>query len=234
MHTQCYLIVNADDFGQSSGVNRGVMAAHERGIVTSASLMVRWDAAEEAAASARRHPALSVGLHLDLGEWTCQQGSWVPVYQVVSEQAESALQQEVLRQLEDFRRLVGRDPTHLDSHQHVHRDEPLRSLSTKLAAELSVPLRHLSPKVRYCGDFYGQTAQGQTLPACIDVNHLVRILTSLPAGWTELACHPAAEVDLPSMYGPERIQELATLCAPQVREALNVHGIQLVSFHELP
>ena len=42
------LIVNADDFGQSRGVNRGVIEAHERGIVTSASLMVRWPAAESA------------------------------------------------------------------------------------------------------------------------------------------------------------------------------------------
>ena len=63
-----YLIVNADDFGQSHGVNRGIMQAHRRGIVTSASLMVRWLAASEAAAYAREHPSLSLGLHVDLGE----------------------------------------------------------------------------------------------------------------------------------------------------------------------
>ncbi len=44
------LIVNADDFGQSFGVNRGIMEAHQRGIVISASPMVRWPAAREAAA----------------------------------------------------------------------------------------------------------------------------------------------------------------------------------------
>src|SRR5207247_11145801 len=52
------LIVNADDFGQSAGVNRGIIEAHERGIVTSASLMVRWPAANEATAYARRHQSL--------------------------------------------------------------------------------------------------------------------------------------------------------------------------------
>ena len=67
-----YLIVNADDFGQSPGVNRGVIAAHERGVVTSTSLMVRWPSAAAAAAYAREHPALSVGLHVDLGEWACR------------------------------------------------------------------------------------------------------------------------------------------------------------------
>ena len=47
MIAQRYLIVNADDFGQSPGINRGVIEAHENGIVTSASLMVRWPAAAE-------------------------------------------------------------------------------------------------------------------------------------------------------------------------------------------
>lgn len=49
-----FLIVNADDFGQSPGVNRGIIEAHEHGIVTSASLMVRWPAATEAAAYGRQ------------------------------------------------------------------------------------------------------------------------------------------------------------------------------------
>lgn len=36
------LIVNADDFGLSKGVNHGILAARDRGIVTSTSLMIRW------------------------------------------------------------------------------------------------------------------------------------------------------------------------------------------------
>jgi len=78
-----YLIVNADDFGQSPGVNRGIIEAHEQGIVTSASLMTRWLAAGEAALYAQEHPKLSVGLHLDLGEWAYRAGSWEPLYTVV-------------------------------------------------------------------------------------------------------------------------------------------------------
>ncbi|HEU4340947.1 MAG TPA: ChbG/HpnK family deacetylase, partial [Candidatus Binatia bacterium] len=59
-----YLIVNADDFGQSHGINRGIITAYGDGIVTSASLMVRWPAAADAAAYARKQPGLSVGLHI--------------------------------------------------------------------------------------------------------------------------------------------------------------------------
>src|SRR5712692_6069973 len=72
-----YLIVNADDFGQSPGVNRGIVEAHDRGIVTSASLMVRWPAAAQAAVYSRKHPELGLGIHFDFGEWACRRGSWL-------------------------------------------------------------------------------------------------------------------------------------------------------------
>jgi chitin disaccharide deacetylase len=60
------LIVNADDFGRSESINRAVIDAHRRGILTTASLMVTGDAFEEAVELAREHPTLGVGLHLAL------------------------------------------------------------------------------------------------------------------------------------------------------------------------
>src|ERR1041385_4008281 len=59
-----FLIVNADDFGASRGINRGIIEAHERGILTSASLMVDAPWSGEAAMVSRRAPRLSVGLHV--------------------------------------------------------------------------------------------------------------------------------------------------------------------------
>jgi hypothetical protein len=64
-----YLIVNADDFRLSPAVNRGIIEAHEHAIVTSASLIVRWLAATEAAVYSREQPNLNLGLHRNLGEW---------------------------------------------------------------------------------------------------------------------------------------------------------------------
>jgi hopanoid biosynthesis associated protein HpnK len=63
-----YVIVNADDFGLDPGINRGIIEAHCRGIVTSASLMPTGDAFEEAIALARKHEELSLGIHLTLVE----------------------------------------------------------------------------------------------------------------------------------------------------------------------
>jgi hopanoid biosynthesis associated protein HpnK len=60
------VIINADDFGVSSGVNRAVVRAWQEGILTSASLMAAGDAFDEAVALSREHPGLHVGLHLTL------------------------------------------------------------------------------------------------------------------------------------------------------------------------
>jgi predicted glycoside hydrolase/deacetylase ChbG (UPF0249 family) len=228
-----YLIVNADDFGQSPGVNQGVIEAHERGIVTSASLMVRWPAAAEAAAYARDHPALSVGLHLDLGEWVCRDGTWVALYEVVPEDNGPAVAEELGRQLAAFQRLLGCDPTHLDSHQHVHRAGSACSYLVGLGRRLGVPVRHFSSEIRYCSDFYGQEKMGAPYPEGIQVDRLLCLLKDLPEGVTELGCHPGLGADMTSMYKAERAQEVRALCDPRVREAVAAEGIKLVSFAQV-
>jgi predicted glycoside hydrolase/deacetylase ChbG (UPF0249 family) len=224
------LIVNADDFGQSPGLNRGIIEAYERGIVTSASLMVRWPAAAEAVAYSRAHPDLSLGLHIDLGEWACRSKTWVPMYEVVPVEDITAVTEEVSRQLATFQRLLDKNPTHIDSHQHMHLREPVRSVLSETASRLGIPLRSCNPVIRYLGDFYGQTADGLPLPDRITVDGLIKILTSLPPGLTELACHPGEADDLETMYRSERAQELRTLCHPMVRTAIETMGIQLCSF----
>lgn len=225
-----YLIVNADDFGLSPSVNRGVIEAHGGGIVTSASLMVCWPAAVDAAAYAREHPDLSIGLHVDLGEWFYREEAWLPAYEVVPTDNSAAVAEEAARQLAAFRRLIGRDPTHLDSHQHVHLREPVRSVLIEVANELGVPLRHYEPRIRYCGDFYGQTGEGLPLPEAISVDALTKVFASLPPGVTELACHPGLDGELQSTYRSERVQELRVLCDPRVRAALAAEEIELCSF----
>jgi len=228
-----YLIVNADDFGQSRGINRGIIEAHERGIVTSASLMVRWPAAAEAAAYAREHPSLSLGLHFDFGEWRCRNGSWIKLYEVVSEESIAAVSKEASRQLAAFRRLVGKDPVHLDSHQHLHGRKPLSSVFIGAAERLGVPLRSHSPQVRYCGGFYGQTRDGEPLPDFVSPAALIKLLAELPPGFTELGCHPGYADDLDSMYRLERATEIETLCDPSIRAAIADMGMELCSFREI-
>ena len=226
------LIVNADDFGQTNSINQGIAHAVEHGIVTSASLMVRFPGAVEAAAIAGRLTRLSVGLHVDLGEWTCRSGEWSLRYSVVPESDADAVAAEIMRQLSMFRQLLGREPTHLDSHQHVHRSEPSRSIVMELGCSLGIPVRHFG-SVEHCGAFYGQTNEGYPYPEGLTVDHLVDLISDLPVGVTEISCHPGLQPDVDSMYCAERVQELNALCDPRVRECLVTSGIEICSFHDL-
>ncbi len=227
------LVVNADDFGQSPGINEGVVRAHRDGIVTSASLMVRWDAAADAAAYARGHPELSLGLHVDLGEWSYGPQGWQPEYVVVPGDDPAAVREEVERQLDAFRALVGAHPTHLDSHQHAHRSEPLASILPEVAARLRVPLRGVTPGIEYRGDFYGQSGKGFPLPGAITAEALLAVLATLRPGVTELGCHPGVGRDVTSMYVAERARELEALCDARVRRAVLARGIELCSFRDV-
>jgi chitin disaccharide deacetylase len=224
------LIVNADDFGRSRGINDGVIHCHDHGIVTSASLMTHWPASREAADAAAERPRLSLGLHLDLGEWYCRADTWECAYLRVELHDERAVLAEAQRQLRGFTRLVGRDPTHLDSHQHVHLEEPVRSVLTELGRSLGVPVRHKSPSVRYRGDFFGQGRRGETNLAAISVEALVAFLATLGQGTTELGCHPGYADDLVTTYLHERATEIATLCDERIPEELRSQSIELASF----
>ena len=227
------VIVNADDFGQSAGVTRGIVEAHEHGIVTSASLMVRWPAAATAAAYARAHPRLSVGLHVDLGESIYRNGQWIALYERVDRESACAVEAEIRAQVSLCRELLQSDPTHLDSHQHVHTEEPARSILEGIARELGVPLRHYSPRVHHEGRFYGQGRAGEPLAGGITAAHLTDLLRGLPDGISEVACHPGFADDLDTMYRAERQLEVAALCDPAVRQALGDEGIELINFAAL-
>ncbi|HET9198643.1 MAG TPA: ChbG/HpnK family deacetylase [Solirubrobacterales bacterium] len=226
--TDRFLIVNADDLGLSEAVNRGVFAAHERGVVTSASLMVRQGAAPAAAAEASAFPELAVGLHVDLGEWVYERGEWTQAYRHCDSDDPEAVAAECRAQLERFRALLGRDPTHLDSHQHVHESEPVKGAAEALAAELGVPLRNRA--IRYEGGFYGQSGRGEPFPEGISPQRLIELIQALPPGWTEIGCHPAAGPVPTSSYDAERQVELRALCDEGVKNLLNVSNVNLCSY----
>ena len=210
------LIVNADDFGLSRGVNAGIIDAHTTGIVTSTSLMVDRAAAEEAAELALRHRALSVGLHFD------DHGA--------SLDERAAISSAFAAQLERFRQLMGAEPTHIDSHHHAHAQEHRIAVFSELVAPLGVPLRHAGP-VRYYGGFWGQTPEGATDLSRIGRESLLEMIrTEVADGFTEIGCHPAQVTgDFASSYLAERATELQTLTAPGLREEVEALGVELVS-----
>lgn len=129
------LIVNADDFGRSAGVNRGILDTHQRGIVTSTTVMINYpDAAPGLEQALAEAPKLGIGLHLNL---TSGQPVSAPehVASLVGDDGRfyhisawaqhydrfdpDHLQREIAAQVARFIAIAGRPPDHLDAHHHA-------------------------------------------------------------------------------------------------------------------
>jgi predicted glycoside hydrolase/deacetylase ChbG (UPF0249 family) len=220
-----YLIVNADDFGAGRGINRGIIEAHHRGIVTSTSLMVTTPWSEQAALLARAAPDLDVGLHVDLGG----AASGRDVDLADAERCDAELR----RQIDQFQGLVGCLPTHLDAHHNAHRHARFLPCFLEVARRYRLPLREHSP-VRYCSKFYGQWG-GETHLEQISLHGLVRLLDDeIGEGITELGCHPGyVDPTLRSSYAGEREAELRTLCDPALPRLLAARRIRLIGFRDM-
>ena len=131
------LIINGDDFGYSLAVNRGVVDAYQRGVLTSASLMVNEAATEHAVRLAHENPGLAVGLHLSLvlGR-AALPPSEIPhiadrdgyfsrsplragLKYFFNRDARREVKLEMRRQFEAFR-ATGLRFSHVDGHNHLH------------------------------------------------------------------------------------------------------------------
>ncbi|XP_057621260.1 carbohydrate deacetylase isoform X3 [Chionomys nivalis] len=131
------LVVTADDFGYCPRRDKGIVEAFLAGTVTSVSLLANGTAAESAAELARRH-SIPTGLHANLTEGRpvgparhtassllSSEGFFLGKmgFRKALEAGDVALpevREELEAQLNRFRELLGRSPTHVDGHQHVH------------------------------------------------------------------------------------------------------------------
>ena len=94
-------------------------------------------------------------------------------------------------------------------------------------------VREATPGIRYSGAFFGQDGRGHPVPEAITTEALVAAVESLPAGVTEMACHPATREDHPSQYSAERLDEMRALCDPRVAQALAASGVVLATYAEV-
>ena len=217
-----YLIFNGDDFGASTGVNRGIVECHAHGVLTSTSLMVTGSAVAEAVALSREYPKLAIGLHWDV---------WGEDEREFDTSNHVAVRDEFRRQLDKFHRLLGRAPSHIDSHRHAHRDEHVFPLFRELVVPLGVPLRG-DGRVNFVGGFYAQWEWKVTNLDYVSVPFLQRMLREeVNDGWTEFSCHPGyVSSDYSAVYLHEREAEVRTLTDPRIRETIEGLGIRLVSY----
>ncbi len=231
------LVLNADDFGYEPRVTAGIERSVREGVVSSTTMMVNTPFSEEAAA---RASGLSVGLHLELARFeSVSQPGRRFVEAEAGALAASFVEAEALAQVERFTALLGRPPTHVDVHKHLHRHPSVLEGLVRAARARSLAVRSIDDAMRSrlraegvrTNDVFLGDAGGD---AYWTLARFLAHLDALPAdGLVELMCHPGyAPVAVASGYGAQREVELATFCAPEARAALRERGLTLVSWAE--
>jgi chitin disaccharide deacetylase len=149
------LIVNADDLGWTEGVNRGIVEAHQRGLVTSTSLLANGRAFAAAAEISRSYPELGIGVHLNLSDGPptapdCEVNGLLGKSGEMEDSPEGLMmkiagrmlrmnevEREWAAQVEKVRD-AGICPSHLDGHKHVHMLPGLFEVALRLAKEYKI------------------------------------------------------------------------------------------------
>ena len=287
------LIINADDFGLTTGVNRAILEAHQHGVVTSATLMAGGRAFQEATELARTAHQLSVGCHVVLVDGQ----PLLPHEQVpsllaagdhpaqfrggVGELASAALRGRIEEaQVEaeaaaQFRKLqaAGLALSHFDTHKHAHmfpailrpllraaRACGVRALRNPFAPVRPLAFAHLLRRPwlwkrysevtalrRLLDNFRRAVHEEQMITTdgtfgivstgALDEPLFQAIVGSIPEGTWEFVCHPGYnDSELSSVrtrLRESRVQELRVLTSQGARQALERHGVELISYREL-
>jgi predicted glycoside hydrolase/deacetylase ChbG (UPF0249 family) len=211
------LVVNADDFGFTPDVNRGIIEAHRNGILTSTTLMATGAAFQDAVRLAEENPTLDIGCHLVLvGE---------PPFPSTVAKLAQALALKRIHVHDEFAVQVNRildagiKPTHLDTHKHTHLLPPVLEAVARISEEFGIswvrrpfdfPLqpgsapwktRAVNRAFRVVRNRFERVLSrygcrstdnfaGFQITGNYDASLLASLIGALPDGTTEFMCHP--------------------------------------------
>lgn len=243
------IIINADDFGLTNGVTYGIYDAIKNGVVSSTSLMVNQEASLLAGRLARQDENLNVGLHLNISKGIpltkCpslvdENNNFIKPKELLNDDQylEEEIYQEFLKQYETFLELVGRKPTHLDSHLYTHQIFPkVQSQVIKLAEEFKLPVRACKtkyyPKIAFVDNFkvIGKMSFYELFIKFIDL-----IKVNLKQECFELMVHPGFvdfELLNSSSYSFPRVLEAKVLKSKNLKKFFESNKIKIISYKDL-
>ncbi|MBX3061780.1 MAG: ChbG/HpnK family deacetylase [Anaerolineae bacterium] len=148
----CWLVVNADDFGLTEGTNQAILEAHQRGIVTSTSLLANGQAFDHAVQLALATPTLGVGVHLTLTEGvplSAELRSILPTLPLNNQPyawmlLRGRLPRDQIRAefVAQVQRIIaaGITPTHLDGHKYIQLLPGISQLAAQVARQFNIPV----------------------------------------------------------------------------------------------
>lgn len=241
------IIFNADDFGLTHGVNTGIIEAYNNGVVRSTTLMVTMPYAEEAVKLAARCKGLGVGVHLtgtigkplmdNMTSLIDSEGYFHKVNKVFRGEVSYNLDElytEWKAQIEKFISLVGRKPTHIDSHHHVHLHPNHVKVALRLADEYKVPMRGKGIKdksvktVNLVENFYETNVTYEFFNEDIK--------SKVQSEVADVMCHPAIadeELKKVSSYSINREEELRILTSEKLKSWLKENNIEVINYNTI-
>ncbi len=250
------VIINADDFGLTDGVTSGIVHAIQQGVVTSTTAMACVPGAADRLRRYAPQIPQRIGAHLQLTTGRpLSHPSLIPTLCAANgnfHESKSSLAKASIREIliewhaqYQFLLNLGIQPTHIDTHHHVHKLPNVFEAFCEMTNRLSIPARAVTPAMRLslqqacvpCPDqmilaFYGDALDIDTFLS-LTKGPLQSVSESTVV---EIMCHPGyscASLLKLSKYTHQRDRELAILCSPQLSQQLSSHGITLSSYEVL-
>lgn len=228
------LIINADDFGYTKGISQGIIDAHLNGIVTSTTVLMNSTDLMFAAGLAKQCKNLGIGVHLNLtlgkpltnGETiTDESGNFYKRTEIrIDNMDKEEIYEEWKAQIEKFKRVFNKMPTHLDSHHSVHDLPETVQITERLMKEYNLTSRRKSEFKFYSG-FFGENATRETLIKYLKNNlneNAIEIMTH--CGYSD------QDLKDKSNYNDFRYKELQVLCDPILKKFIEDKKIKLVTY----
>lgn len=224
------LIVNADDYGLTPGVNYGIIEAFKYGVLTSTTLMINQNFTKHAIELGKKFNGLGIGIHItfDKGKalsgistLTNCSGEFLKYRNLKEIGKAEDFYQEAKLQIEKFIELVGRKPTHIDTHHHIHmKIEGATEAIEKLGKEYKLSIRNPKTLIE---DFYDEL---------IDTQKLLEMLERKKSDIVEVMCHPGyVDFELldTSSYNRKREDELKILKSHELKKYI-VKNFELIDY----
>lgn len=217
------IIVNADDFGLTKGVNEGIIDAHLNGIVTRTTLIMNGFAVEEAVHLANKYPSLKVGVHLTCTfgrplnekvafELTNESGNFkfTSIESTLTTNEARQIKKEWETQIEAFKK-TGLELDHIDSHHHVHGWLDLKDVILELGHQYNVPIRYVESLKEYPENLLTEYLWLDFYKDGVNKN-LFEKLSELTYNSVEIMTHPAVvDEELKKISGYTSFREKETL-----------------------
>ena len=240
------LIINADDFGYCSSVNKAIINAHHNGVVTSCTIMTGMPGFEEGVKLLSQNPTLTCGVHMTL---TC----YKPVLSTHKTLTDKngyffrRFSDEIIKNIDlnevydefcaqiDKAINAGINITHLDSHHHIHTLPELKGVIKKITDKYQLPIRggfkyehdlnvNVIPLI---GTFYKNNVSVDFFKKHIDMNDY---------DIADMMCHPGFVSNFlkeSTSYCDEREKEYEILTSKEFKNTLDELNIELTNYKKL-